>query len=140
MRGFTLIELLIVFVIGALLLSFVGPVAYQQYEKTLIIKEREQLNLLLSKSRSDALLLRASINLSLQGNAIRRDDKLYQQDWLFSYITFPLQELTVNAHGFWLQDDIVWLEHNVTVAKALNPEQVQSTTALQHSKPRVISP
>ena len=128
--GFTLVELLLVFVIGSLLLSLVGPAAYAQYERVLVTKEREQLFRLMEQLKFDSFINRKYTTLKLSGANLHLGASGAER-WQFELLRFPEQTITVNAHGFWQSAEVNWYENGV--AKAI-PLQAQGQLEPLESK------
>uniref|UniRef100_A0A486XX26 Uncharacterized protein n=1 Tax=Rheinheimera sp. BAL341 TaxID=1708203 RepID=A0A486XX26_9GAMM len=120
--GFTLIELLLVFVIGSMLLSLVGPAAYAQYERVLVTKEREQLFRVLEQLKFDSFINRRQTTLKLSGANMHLGASSTHR-WQFELLRFPEQTITLNSHGFWQSAELNWYEKGV--ARTL-PLQAQS--------------
>ncbi|MEE2001516.1 type II secretion system protein [Alkalimonas sp. MEB108] len=124
-RGFTLIELLIVMVIGAVLLSFVGPVGFHQYQRSQQLKEREQLYRILDHSQFEARLSRSPRQLLLEDNRVALLDGDNNREWQFEHLLFEPQQLRVNGNGFWQQPALYWSEHDQPWRLQLNPSSIQ---------------
>ncbi|CAM5225681.1 pilus assembly FimT family protein [Alishewanella longhuensis] len=125
MRGFTLIELLVVLAISGLLMSLVGPVAIEQYERSQFLKEREQLLRILEHSRSQAFINRSSATLSFKQYSVSYQQGNTENTWQFSRLLFSPQQLSVNGNGFWQQTSLSWQEQQRSWQLTLNPEPVQ---------------
>ena len=67
-RGFTLIELLVVLSIIGIAASLIGPVAIQQYERTKVTEEREQMLRLLNELQFQAYTEFKRIHLTTNGS------------------------------------------------------------------------
>ncbi|MCC5824606.1 type II secretion system protein [Alkalimonas sp.] len=127
-RGFTLIELLIVMVIGAVMLSLVGPVTISQYERTQRLKEREQLYRLIEHVEFEALLARSSRQLSFEQHKVVLAAGDQSTEWVFEHLQFEPQSLLVNGNGFWQQQALYWTEQEQHWVLELNPAAVQFET------------
>lgn len=138
--GFTLVELLVVLAIVGLLASLVGPVGFQQYERVRSIEEREQFYRLIDQVRFDAYQKQQPLRMSLDTNRIeiwRGREAEPIRELMFERLTFPEQIIEVNAHGFWQQSHVVWLEAEqersqrlYTVAVAARADSAPNTSTL----------
>ncbi|MCH8502470.1 MAG: type II secretion system GspH family protein [Aliidiomarina sp.] len=114
-RGFTLIELLVVLAIVGLLASLVGPVGFQQYERVRAIEEREQLYRLLEAARFDAFNKKQPLTFALRDREIviwRGQRQTPERTIEFERLSFPEQQITVNVHGYWSHETVLWQEAN----------------------------
>lgn len=112
-------------VIGAVLLSFVGPVGFHQYQRSQQLKEREQLYRILDHSQFEAQLARSPRQLLLEDNRVKLLDGDNSREWLFEHLLFEPQQLRVNGNGFWQQPALYWSEHDQPWRLQLNPSSIQ---------------
>jgi len=120
-RGFTLIELLIVIGIMGLILSLVGPLTVNQLESAQRTQEREQFHRHLEQWKFNATHWRMPVDLELEGRHLRvysipRSSQRGQQEpdllahYEYEQLRFPVQHLSLNAHGYWSHTLIEWYE------------------------------
>ena len=111
--GFTLVELLVVLVIMGTLVTLVGPLTVRQLENVERTGQREEFLRYLQQTQFNAINFRRPYRVELNGDRFR----LFRQqqsipiiDKSFSLLSFPNQSLTINANGFWQQQQVEWQE------------------------------
>ncbi|GHG68115.1 hypothetical protein GCM10010919_17300 [Alishewanella longhuensis] len=124
-QAFTLIELLIVIMLMALLMSLVGPVAINQYERTRLVEEREHFLRIVERAKADALNRRISHTLNFSENQISFSQHTETHVHTYQYLTFGNEKLTVNAHGYWQPETLDYLELTRQKTLALNPPAIE---------------
>ncbi|WP_258239969.1 type II secretion system protein [Pseudidiomarina homiensis] len=130
--GFTLIELLVVLSIIGIAASLVGPVALQQYERSKVTQEREQLLRLLDDLQFQAYTEFKSIHLMTKNNQmIVKTGSSASNDTIIAYfnsIEFKDQSIDLNSHGFWSNDFFYWFEASNERSVALNMPRIEPDT------------
>jgi prepilin-type N-terminal cleavage/methylation domain-containing protein len=125
-QGFTLVELMIVLMVAGLAIGLVGPVGQKQYDKVMIVKDRELLMRALENAGFQSFVRRVPATIELRGSRFILNRAGTTKELNFSYLRFPEQVLQVNSHGFWQQQQIRWIEQEQLQTAPLNPEPVQS--------------
>lgn len=133
-RGFTLIELLIVLTLLGLTMSLVGPLTFKQYERTQLLKEREQLYRILENTAYTSLVERTPVVIRLMGSELSlQPHQAEPVIVIFDYLTFPEQEIKVNAHGFWLSSQLYLIQQDKRYAVTLSHDAVVTQNSRQPS-------
>ncbi|WP_258807325.1 type II secretion system protein [Pseudidiomarina sp. CB1] len=130
--GFTLIELLVVLSIIGIAASLVGPIALQQYERSKVTQEREQLLRLLDDLQFQAYTEFKNIHLMTKNNQmILNTGSSASNDAIsvhFNSIEFKEQSIELNSHGFWSNDFFYWFEASNERSVALNMPRIEPDT------------
>lgn len=127
--GFTLIELLVVLTIVGVAASLIGPVAIEQYERTKVTQEREQLLRMIDDVTFRAYTEFQHFELEVEGNqwllkSGSNEPKIHK----FEFIELKRQSFDINSHGFWSNDLLFWLEGERERQTRLNPERIPERT------------
>lgn len=126
-QGFTLVELMIVLMVAGLAIGLVGPVGQRQYDKVMIVKDREILMRAIESAAFQSFVQQVPARLELKGPRFILTRAKQSKEIIFTYLSFPEQELQLNSHGFWQQQQISWIEQEQFKTSALNPAPVQLT-------------
>lgn len=105
--GFTLIELLVVIAIMSVSLGIVGPLMSNQADKTRAIAEFNQAETYMRHSSKVAFLRGQSIRIVLDGKQLTRFIGDAEQQVVYEHLFFPVQQVQINANGFYSQQEIV---------------------------------
>jgi prepilin-type N-terminal cleavage/methylation domain-containing protein len=124
-QGFTLVELMIVLMVAGLAIGLVGPVGQRQYDKVMIVKDREILMRALESAGFQSFVQRTPAVVELKGSRFILTRANVTKEIRFNYLSFPEQILQLNSHGFWQQDLIIWVEQDEKKTVALNPDSLQ---------------
>ncbi|MFC0445726.1 type II secretion system protein [Pseudidiomarina halophila] len=126
--GFTLIELLVVLTIVGVAASLIGPVAIEQYERTKVTQEREQLLRIIDDVTFRAYTEFQHFELEVEGNQwLLKSGSNEPTIHKFDFIEFKRQSFDVNSHGFWSNDLLFWLEGERQRQTRLNPERIEGS-------------
>ena len=125
-RGFTLVELMIVLMVAGLAIGLVGPVGQKQYDKVMIVKDREMLMRAVEGAGFQSFVQRVPATLELKGArfVLTRGESV--KEFQFAYLRFPEQVLHLNSHGFWHETEISWIEQEQKKSAPLNPAPIQT--------------
>lgn len=125
-RGFTLIELLVVLAIVGIVLSLIGPVGINQYERMQVTEDREKFLRQLDAIEFNAFTMDAEVVVELQGQALRvLAGEQVLQARTFEHLRFPNQILNINSHGYWSPNEVRWVEADMPRRQPLNPPAIQ---------------
>lgn len=129
-QGFTLVELMIVLMVAGLAIGLVGPVGQRQYDKVMLVKDREILMRAIEGAAFQSFVQQVPATLELKGTRFILTRGGVSKEIIFTYLSFPEQQLHLNSHGFWHQPQINWIEQEQLKSAALNPAPIQ-TSAVQ---------
>lgn len=105
-RGFTLIEIMITLALMGTVFALVGPLIYQQVERSQASAEFIEARLFLQNSGRLAFLRGSAVRIELDGKLIRRTINGQHQQFDFNHLFFPKQQFSFNAHGFTAQQSV----------------------------------
>lgn len=125
-QGFTLVELMIVLMVAGLAIGLVVPVGQRQYDKVMVVKDREILMRAIESAGFQSFVQRVPATLELKGSRFILTRADVTKELRFTYLSFPEQVLQLNSHGFWQQELITWMEQEQKKTAPLNPHPLQS--------------
>ena len=97
--GFTLLELLVVMAIMGLSLTLVGPLVFDQVDKTKANAELKQLEVLFNSTASSAYLSGQTVQLSFDGKILHRTTGKKTVTTEFNYLFFKPVQFEINSNG-----------------------------------------
>jgi prepilin-type N-terminal cleavage/methylation domain-containing protein len=97
--GFTLLELLVVMAIMGLSLTLVGPLVFDQVDKTKANAELKQLEVLLHATASSAYLSGQTVQMNFDGKVLQRATGKKTVTTEFNYLFFKPVQFEINSNG-----------------------------------------
>lgn len=98
-KAFTLLELLVVMAIMGTSLALVGPLVFDQVDKTKANAELKQLQQLIDTTASIAYLSGQPVNLQFNGKSLRREQGKKTNVTDFEFLFFKPLSFSINSNG-----------------------------------------
>ena len=98
-KGFTLLELLVVMAIMGTSLALVGPLVFDQVDKTKANAELKQLQQLIDSTASIAYLSGQPVLMQFDGKSLRRDRAQKSDVREFEFLFFKPLSFSINSNG-----------------------------------------
>lgn len=98
-KAFTLLELLVVMAIMGTSLALVGPLVFDQVDKTKANAELKQLQQLIDSTASIAYLSGQPVLMQFDGKSLRREQGKKNNVTEFKFLFFKQQSFSINSNG-----------------------------------------